>query len=116
LKLLIDENLSRKLVFNLLDLFPGSIHLSQADLLQSPDSLVWEYAKTNGFAILSADADFFELASTLAPPPKVIWLRRWSHPTRDAEHILRKGALRISAFEIDAALGLLVLDKESRSA
>jgi len=65
LKLLVDENLSRKLVSNLLDLFPGSIHLSQADLLQSPDFVVWEYAKANGFAILSADADFFELASTL---------------------------------------------------
>jgi len=43
-----------------LDLFPGSIHLSQADLLQSPDFVVWEYAKANGFAILSADADFFD--------------------------------------------------------
>jgi predicted nuclease of predicted toxin-antitoxin system len=71
LKLLVDENLSRKLVSNLLDLFPGSIHLSQADLLQSPDFVVSEYAKANGFAILSAGADFFELASTLGPPPKV---------------------------------------------
>jgi predicted nuclease of predicted toxin-antitoxin system len=115
LKLLVDENLSRKLVSNLLDLFPGSIHLSQADLLQSPDFVVWEYAKANGFAILSTDADFFELASTLGPPPKVIWLRRWSHSTRDAEHVLRREVLRISAFEIEAELGLLVLDKDSRS-
>jgi predicted nuclease of predicted toxin-antitoxin system len=116
LKLLVDENLSRKLVSNLLDLFPGSIHLSRADLLQSPDFVVWEYAKAKGSAILSAYADFFELASTLGPPPKVIWLPRWSHSTRDAEHVLRREALRISAFEIDAELGLLVLDKDRRSA
>ncbi|MGB6943119.1 MAG: DUF5615 family PIN-like protein [Bryobacteraceae bacterium] len=50
----------------------------------SPDAAVCEYAKKNGFVILTADADFFELTTTLGPPPKVLWLRRWDHPTRDA--------------------------------
>jgi len=34
-KLLFDENLSRKLVVRLADLYPDSIHVAQADLLQS---------------------------------------------------------------------------------
>jgi predicted nuclease of predicted toxin-antitoxin system len=78
----------------------------------SPDAAVWEYAKSNGFVTLTADADFFELATTLGPPPKVLWLRRWEHPTRDAETVVRRGAIRIADFESDTDLGLLVLDKE----
>ncbi len=112
MKLLVDENLSRKLVVRLSDVFPGSIHVADAALSEGPDAAVWEYAKANGFAILTADADFFELVTTLGPPPKVLWLRRWTHPTRDAEGVLRREAIRIAQFEKDSELGLLVLDKE----
>jgi predicted nuclease of predicted toxin-antitoxin system len=56
-KLIIDENLSRRLVARLADLFPGSIHVTDVALEQSPDASVWEYAKANGFTILTADAD-----------------------------------------------------------
>jgi predicted nuclease of predicted toxin-antitoxin system len=97
-KLLIDENLSRRLVARLADLFPDSIHVTEVALAESPDAAVWEYAKVNGFAILTTDADFFELATTLGPPPKVLWLRRWDHPTRDAESVLRREAIRIAQF------------------
>jgi len=111
-KLLIDENLSRRLVARLSDLFPGSSHVTEVALAESPDAAVWEYAKANGCTILTADADFFELATTLGPPPKVLWLRRWSHPTRDAESVLRREAIRITQFEGDLELGLFVIDKE----
>lgn len=90
MKLLIDENLSRRLVARISGLFPGSIHIAEVALTESPDAAVWEYARVNGFAILTADADFFELATTLGPPPKIIWVRRWIHPTRDAESVLRR--------------------------
>lgn len=112
MKLLIDENLSRRLVARLSGLFPGSIHVTEVALAESPDASVWEYAKANAFAILTADADFFELATTLGPPPKVLWLRRWTHPTRDAESVLKREAIRIAQFEGDSELGLLVIDKE----
>ena len=112
MKLLIDENLSRKLVPRLSDLFPGSIHVTDVALAQSPDAAVWEYAKLNGFTILTADADFFELATTLGPPPKVLWLRRWNHPTHDAESVLRREAIWIAQFASDSELGLLVIHKD----
>lgn len=111
MKLLIDENLSRKLAARLSDLFPGSVHVTDVALTLSPDTRVWEYAKTHGLTILTADADFFELAASQGPPPKVLWLRRWTHPTRDAETVLRREALRITQFELDAELGLLAIDK-----
>lgn len=112
MKLLIDENLSHRLVARLSDLFPGSIHVTDLGVAESPDAVVWERAKTEGFAILTADADFFELVTTLGPPPKVIWLRQWKHPTRDAEIALRKEAIRIAQFGTDSELGLFVIDAE----
>ena len=81
-------------------------------MLASPDRDVWEYAKAKGFVIVSTDSDFYELATTIGPPPKVVWLRRWTHPTRDAEHVLRRDAIRITEFDADPELGVLVLDRD----
>ena len=111
MKLLFDENLSRKLVIRLGELYPDSLHVVEVGLLASPDREVWEYAKTNGFVIVSADSDFYELATTIGPPPKVVWLRSWTHPTRDAEYVLRREAVRITEFAEDPELGVLVLDR-----
>jgi len=111
-RLLFDENLSRKLVTHLDDLYPGSIHVADAGLLKGSDAAVWDYAKARNFTIVSADSDFFELAATLGPPPKVIWLRRWTYRTKDVELVLRREAIRIAEFTSDTESGFLVLDKE----
>ena len=112
MKLLFDENLSRKLVVRLAELYPASAHVVEFDLLESPDREIWDLAKVRDFVIVSTDADFYELATTIGPPPKVVWLRRWTHPTRDAESILRREAIRITEFVADPELGVLVLDRD----
>ena len=63
MKLLFDENLSRKLVVRLADLYPNSAHVVDFDLLESPDRDIWELAKIENFMIVSTDSDFYELAS-----------------------------------------------------
>ena len=68
MKLLFDENLSRKLVVRLAELYPESALLVDVGLLASPDRDVWEYAKAKGFVIVSTDSDFYELATTIGPP------------------------------------------------
>jgi predicted nuclease of predicted toxin-antitoxin system len=108
-KLLFDENLSRKLVERLSDLFPGSTHVAFEGLLQGPDMGVWEHAKAHGLAIVTADADFYELATTFGPPPKVIWLRGCDYPTRAAERLIRNQAIRIAEFLRDEEQGVLIL-------
>lgn len=85
MKLLFDENVSRKLVIRLAELYPESAHLSEVDLLKSPDRQIWEFAETRGFVIVSTGPDFYEFATTIDPPSKVVWLRRWTHPTRDGD-------------------------------
>jgi hypothetical protein len=41
----------------------------------------------------------------------VVWLRRWTHPTRDAELVPRRDAIRITEFVADSALGILLPDR-----
>ena len=45
MKLLFDENLSRKLTTPLADLYPGSLHLADVSMLEAPDAAVWAFAK-----------------------------------------------------------------------
>ena len=98
MKLLFDENLSRRLVASLADLFPGSSHVAFEELLSVPDARVWEHAKANGFAIVTADEDFCDLATAFGPPPKVIWLRKCDYPTAVAERVIRTQAIRVAEF------------------
>jgi len=68
LKLLFDANLSPKLVARLADLFPDSTHVFHTDLEWfTTDQVIWNYALANGYAIVTADADFLRLAATLGP-------------------------------------------------
>jgi len=102
MKLLFDENLSRKLVELLRDLFPESVHVAKVGLSSgASDRQIWEYAKQNAFAIITADTDFVVLAKALGPPPKVIVLENCDYPTTTAAQIIRANAIRIAAFARD---------------
>jgi predicted nuclease of predicted toxin-antitoxin system len=83
--LLIDQNLSPKLVRRLLETFPGSVHVSEAGLAEALDRVVWEYARANILVLVSKDADFSELGLLLGFPPKVVWIRRGNCTTGDIE-------------------------------
>lgn len=108
--LLLDENLSRRLVRRLSDLFPGILHVSLLGLLEAHDFVVWDYAKSNGFSIVTADADFFDLATSFGPPSKVIWLRGCEYPTVCAERLMRSQAIRIAKFLDDPEQSVLILE------
>jgi predicted nuclease of predicted toxin-antitoxin system len=112
--LLFDENLSRRLVHVLSDIYPGSVHVASLDLLSSPDLAIWEIARAQGLVIVTTDADFFELSTTFGPPPKIVWLRRWGYSTRDAVALLRSQAVRIADFYDDPSQGVLILDHKDR--
>jgi predicted nuclease of predicted toxin-antitoxin system len=110
-KLLFDENLSRKLVLRLADLYPDSAHVQDFGLCERSDTEIWDHAKQAGFTIVTTDSDFFEFATTLGPPPKVVWLRKWRRPTIDAEAVLRREALRVEEFGSDPLAAVLVLER-----
>ena len=112
MKLLLDENLSRRLVPRIADLFADSAHVESLGLLQVSDKVIWEYAKSNSFAILTADVDFYELATPLGPPPKVIWLCGCNYRTAVVEGLIRGQAIRIAEFLEDSDRAVLILRRQ----
>jgi predicted nuclease of predicted toxin-antitoxin system len=75
MKLLLDENLSRRIVPFLQTAFPGSTQVTLLGLESASDSEIWQYAKNNGFVIVSRDSDFQERSLVSGHPPQVIWLK-----------------------------------------
>jgi predicted nuclease of predicted toxin-antitoxin system len=109
MKLLFDQNLSPRLPSWLADLFPDSVHILQIGLDDATDLAIWEYAKANGFTIVSKDADF-QLQSLLAGhPPKFIWVRVGNCPARAVEELLRRHSITIHMFNLDTTRATLRL-------
>jgi predicted nuclease of predicted toxin-antitoxin system len=74
-RLLLDQNLSPRLVAALTDLYPGATHVREVDLQAADDDVIWAYALDHGLVIVSKDADFHQRSFTLGHPPKVVWIR-----------------------------------------
>jgi len=75
MKLLLDENLSRRLVPFLQHDYPGSSQVVLLGLESASDREVWQKAKDDGYVIVTRDADFQELSLVWGQPPKVVRLR-----------------------------------------
>ena len=80
------------------DLYPGSAHVEECNLVNTPDEKVWDYAGEHGYAIVTKDSDFSELSVLRGSPPKVIWLRIGNCTTVLAGFLLRDAFPRIQAF------------------
>ena len=76
MRLLLDQNLSPRLVRALADIFPGSTHVRDVALSRGTDDTVWNYAAQHGYVIVSKDAEFHQRSFLLGHPPKVVWIRR----------------------------------------
>lgn len=109
MKLLVDENLAPALIQQLADLFPGSVHVSSVGLGNTPDAIIWDYAKTNQFTFVTKDKDFANLSIAWGAPPKVVLLQTGNCSTVQIEHIVRSNAVRFAQFEKDNKRSLLIL-------
>lgn len=101
MRLLFDQNLSPRLPWLLRDVFPGSIHVREIGMHESDDAAVWEYARENGFVIVSKDSDFQQRSLLLGPPPKFVWLRLGNCSVADSAQLLHQYAAAIFALDAD---------------
>jgi len=108
-KLLLDENLSPRLVPCLVELYGEIVHIRDVGLQKADDRTIWAWAKDHGHSIVTADADFVALSQQLRFPPKVIHLEQCDFPYRVIEDLLRRNAVRIAEFEKDQTTGILPL-------
>lgn len=110
MKLLLDENISCRIVKFIEKDFPQSSHIDFLNMQGTTDSSIWEYAKGNGFIIVSKDTDFRQRSFLFGFPPKVIWLSVGNEGTNIIKKLLLDNIEIITEFNKNQSEGLLVLE------
>lgn len=99
MKFLLDENLSWRLIKKLSDHFPELIHASTINLSRpATDIAIWNFAKENGFTIITKDDDFEKLVLLKKAPPKVIYLKTYNLDTKSLAQLLIDNKDKIDVF------------------
>ncbi len=75
MKLLLDQNISFRVVKGIINLYPEVKQVRELQLENATDHEIWLYAKNQNFTIVTFDADFYDLNLVHGSPPKIIWLR-----------------------------------------
>jgi predicted nuclease of predicted toxin-antitoxin system len=75
MKLLLDENISRRVVPFIQDLYPNSTQVALVGLENTDDKLIRQYAIDNDFVIVTKDADYYDMTVLYGQPHKIVWLK-----------------------------------------
>lgn len=105
MKLLLDENLSQRMV-PMLDLhYPGSSQIALLGLERASDSEIWAYAAQHDFVIVTKDSDFIDLSTLYGQPPKIILLKTGNQPWQKTIQVLicYKNQLESALIEANSA-------------
>jgi predicted nuclease of predicted toxin-antitoxin system len=108
-KLLLDQNLSPRLVAELEKDFPGSCHVRDLGLARADDAAIWLIAREKGYAIVSKDADFHQMSFLHGFPPKVLWLRLGNCTTDEILAAMRRHLDSIALFDESEDAAFLTL-------
>lgn len=109
MKLLFDQNLSPRLPHLLASIYPESTHVRDVGLSEADDAEIWEFAKRNGFTIVSKDSDFQQRSLLFGFPPKFIWIRVGNCAVKPIEELLRNHVHAIHAFVHDTVAAHMML-------
>jgi len=112
-KLLLDQNISRKLVASLQSEFPATSHVVVLGLARSTDREIWDYAAEHDFVIVSKDSDFRQLAFLYGPPPKSIWLNIGNSSTSIILELLSTNQNEIARFSESTEESFMMLAGET---
>jgi predicted nuclease of predicted toxin-antitoxin system len=110
MKLLLDENPSRRIVPFLQTLYPGSSQVVLEGLEQADDAEIFRCAEDNGFVIVTKDSDFQELSLLHGAPPKVIWLRTGNASKANVVQLLTENHDAIAASIADDGVSCVELE------
>ena len=109
MKLLLDHNLSPRLVRLLSGTYPACAHVHDLGMDRALDTEVWEYAGRHGYTIVTKDADFHQRSLLFGAPPKVVWLRIGNCSVAESEAVLRQRYIEVCRFVEESAAAFLVI-------
>lgn len=110
MKLLLDENLSRRLVPLLQSHYPGSTQVALLRLERASDTELCDHAAQHGFVICSKDDDFQRLVAARGYQPKLIHLAVGNASNDEVLAILLAAAERLHLAFDDPATGVVVIE------
>lgn len=110
MKLLLDHNLSHRLVGMLRRDYPDSHHVREVGLSEASDEAVWQHATQYGFNVVPKDADFHQRSFLFGHPPKVVWIRRGNCSTSEIEQLLQNRQYHITQFVADPEGAFLIIE------
>jgi predicted nuclease of predicted toxin-antitoxin system len=107
MKILLDANISWKLIDKLSPIFGVCVHVDYIGLdVPVEDIDIWNYAQNNGFIIITKDNDFLDFLDIYGFPPKVVLLRTGNNSSKELEELLINAKQMIEDLE-NSNLGLL---------
>jgi predicted nuclease of predicted toxin-antitoxin system len=108
IKLLLDANLSYRLVKKIEDKYTDCIHVTNTNLdTLAKDIDIWNWAKNNQYTIVTNDEDFENFLNYLQFPPKIILLKTGNQATSYIATILLESFHEIQNFANSKDEGLL---------
>lgn len=107
MKILFDQNISFRIVKRIIDIFPEARQIRSLGLENHTDQEIWNFAKENGFTLVTFDGDFYDFSLVWGHPPKIIWIRTGNKTTAEIEVILRKHQQNIELFILEDELSCL---------
>lgn len=112
MKILLDENLSKRIIPLIAQAFPETVALiSPATGLTPPisDHSVWQFAKQNDQHIFTRDEDFIKLSLQFGVPPKVVYLAVGNVSNTGLAEIINRHSVDIKDFIADEDTAFLVI-------
>ena len=108
MKLLLDANLSWRMIAILKQHFDDCFHVDSIGLtIPAKDLEIWDYAQHNDLIIVTNDEDFIDFINVKGFPPKVILLKTGNQSKLFITNLLIQRKNDILSFSNSPDLGLL---------
>ncbi|NJO00592.1 MAG: DUF5615 family PIN-like protein [Bacteroidia bacterium] len=101
MKLLLDQNISYRIIKLLHEFYPEMSQIGRLGMAQTDDAMVWQYARTHNYILVTFDAYFHERNLISGYPIKIIWLQCQDTSTNNVVRILKDNYAAIKSFYED---------------
>ena len=102
MRILVDQNISHRIIPKLKNIFDEIFHVKEFELIYASDLEIFKFAKNNKFdAVITLDVDFQNILYEQSLPPKIIWLRTGNCPTSALVDILVRNSDIIKNFIVE---------------
>ncbi len=110
MKLLIDQNISRRIIESINDIFSDSMHVNSMDSTTKTDIDLWDFAIKNEFCLVTTDSDYFNHCIISEESPKIIYVQGEVITSNKMEWTLRVNQEAIEQFITEDSANCLTIN------